>query len=50
MAAPKTGKAARKPYRRGVGIALIDARGRVFVGQRIDTPKCGLADAARRHR
>jgi putative (di)nucleoside polyphosphate hydrolase len=26
-----------KPYRRGVGIALIDKRGRVFVGQRIDT-------------
>ena len=26
-----------KPYRRGVGVALIDARGRVFVGQRSDT-------------
>ena len=26
------------PYRRGVGIALIDDRGRVFVGSRIDTP------------
>ena len=26
------------PYRRGVGIALIDARGRVFVAERIDTP------------
>lgn len=26
-----------KPYRRGVGIVLIDARGRVFVGQRSDT-------------
>ena len=26
-----------KPYRRGVGIALIDARGYVFVAQRIDT-------------
>lgn len=26
-----------KPYRRGVGIALIDRRGRVFVGQRSDT-------------
>jgi putative (di)nucleoside polyphosphate hydrolase len=26
-----------KPYRRGVGIALMDARGRVFVAQRIDT-------------
>ena len=25
-------------YRRGVGIALIDDRGRVFVGSRIDTP------------
>lgn len=29
--------AAPKPYRRGVGIVLIDARGRVFVGQRNDT-------------
>src|ERR1700749_657762 len=28
---------ASKPYRRGVGIALIDAKGRVFVGQRSDT-------------
>src|SRR5436190_1346118 len=26
-----------KPYRRGVGIVLIDARGRVFVGQRRET-------------
>ncbi|MBX7200263.1 MAG: RNA pyrophosphohydrolase [Rhodospirillaceae bacterium] len=26
-----------KPYRRGVGIALIDARGYVFVGRRSDT-------------
>ena len=26
-----------KPYRRGVGVALIDVRGRVFVGQRSDT-------------
>ncbi len=26
-----------KPYRRGVGIALINARGHVFVAQRIDT-------------
>ena len=26
------------PWRRGVGIMLIDARGRVFVGRRIDTP------------
>lgn len=26
-----------KPYRRGVGIVLLDARGRVFVAQRIDT-------------
>jgi putative (di)nucleoside polyphosphate hydrolase len=25
------------PYRRGVGIALIDGRGRVFVGRRLDT-------------
>ncbi len=28
---------ALKPYRRGVGIVLIDTRGRVFVGQRSDT-------------
>ena len=28
-----------RPYRRGVGIALVDARGRVFVAQRIDTKK-----------
>ena len=28
----------KKPYRKGVGIALIDAKGRVFVGQRSDTP------------
>ena len=27
----------KKPYRRGVGIVLINARGRVFVAQRIDT-------------
>ncbi len=26
-----------KPYRRGVGIALVNASGHVFVGQRIDT-------------
>lgn len=26
-----------KSYRRGVGIALVDKRGRVFVGQRLDT-------------
>lgn len=26
-----------KPYRQGVGIVLIDSRGRVFVGQRSDT-------------
>jgi putative (di)nucleoside polyphosphate hydrolase len=26
------------PYRRGVGVALIDAKGRVFVGERLDTP------------
>jgi len=26
-----------KPYRRGVGIALVTASGHVFVGQRIDT-------------
>jgi putative (di)nucleoside polyphosphate hydrolase len=27
------------PYRRGVGIMLLDAEGRVFVGRRIDTPE-----------
>ncbi len=27
----------KKPYRRGVGIVLVNARGRVFVAQRIDT-------------
>ncbi|MBM3515512.1 MAG: RNA pyrophosphohydrolase [Alphaproteobacteria bacterium] len=26
------------PYRKGVGIALIDRRGRVFVAERLDTP------------
>ena len=26
-----------KPYRKGVGIVLVDAKGRVFVGQRRDT-------------
>ena len=31
-------RADRKPYRRGVGIALVNHRGRVFVAQRIDTP------------
>ncbi len=31
-------RADRKPYRRGVGIVLINDRGRVFVAQRIDTP------------
>ncbi len=27
-----------KPYRRGVGIVLLNARGQVFVAERIDTP------------
>ena len=27
------------PYRRGVGIMLLDGGGRVFVGRRIDTPE-----------
>lgn len=27
----------KKPYRRGMGIVLVNARGRVFVAQRIDT-------------
>ena len=37
-----TGKAAEKfvlrPYRRGVGAMLLNHRGEVFVGRRIDTP------------
>lgn len=28
----------RRPYRRGVGALLFDARGRIFVAQRRDTP------------
>ncbi|MCB2107122.1 MAG: RNA pyrophosphohydrolase [Rhodobacteraceae bacterium] len=37
--APKRKKPARDlPYRRGVGIALINASGKVFVAERIDTP------------
>lgn len=31
-------KAKKLPYRLGVGAVLLDARGRVFVAQRIDTP------------
>jgi putative (di)nucleoside polyphosphate hydrolase len=27
-----------KPYRRGVGIMLLDSQGRIWVGRRIDTP------------
>ena len=27
-----------KPYRRGVGIVLLNAKGRVFVAERVDTP------------
>jgi putative (di)nucleoside polyphosphate hydrolase len=27
-----------KPYRRGVGIVLLNARGQVFVAERVDTP------------
>jgi putative (di)nucleoside polyphosphate hydrolase len=27
-----------KPYRRGVGIMLLDGQGRIWVGRRIDTP------------
>ena len=34
----KLADAASLPYRRGVGIALFDAAGRVFAGERIDTP------------
>lgn len=31
-------KADSKEYRRSVGIMLLDAKGRIFVGRRIDTP------------
>lgn len=31
-------KRAVKPYRRGVGIVLLNARGQVFVAERADTP------------
>lgn len=31
-------KSRAKPYRRGVGIALLNTRGKVFVAERIDTP------------
>ena len=31
-------KARAKPYRRGVGIVLINDKGRVFVAERLDTP------------
>lgn len=30
--------AAKKPYRRGIGIMLLDSGNRIFVGRRIDTP------------
>ena len=32
-----TGSPAELPYRQGVGIMVLDRRGRVFVGRRIDT-------------
>lgn len=35
---PSKKKAGGKPYRRGVGIVLINNKGRVFVAERIDTP------------
>jgi putative (di)nucleoside polyphosphate hydrolase len=28
----------KKPYRRGVGVVLVNAKGKVFVAERIDTP------------
>lgn len=31
-------KAGDKPYRRGVGIVLLNAEGKVFVAERVDTP------------
>ncbi len=36
MTAPK--KTGGKPYRRGVGIVLLNAKGKVFVAERVDTP------------
>ena len=38
------------PYRPCVGVMLVNADGHVFVGQRIDNPAPGLADAAGRRR
>ena len=45
-----------KPYRRGVGVALINTRGRVFVAQRIDTnesawqmPQGGINEGEKPH-
>lgn len=38
QAKPGSGRAAERPYRRGVGIALFNAVGKVFVAQRIDNP------------
>lgn len=35
---PSTGADTERPYRRGVGIALFNAAGKVFVAQRIDNP------------
>jgi len=31
-------KTGGKPYRRGVGVVLLNARGQVFVAERLDTP------------
>lgn len=31
-------KTGGKPYRRGVGIVLLNAKGKVFVAERVDTP------------
>jgi len=37
-AAPGKSRIAKLPYRRGVGILLLNRSGQVFVAQRIDTP------------
>lgn len=38
MSGDKTPAGAALPYRRGVGVMLLDTKGRVLVAQRIDTP------------
>lgn len=35
---PGRKKGKKKPYRKGVGVLLFNAKGRVFVGERLDAP------------